>query len=73
VSGAQITPLVWRIMNPISSGVILLAAMMMSPSFSLSASSTTMTGRPAATSAIARCTGSSRTSPWSGAACPPAG
>ena len=43
-------------MKAISSGVILLAAMMMSPSFSRSASSTTTTGRPAAMSAIARST-----------------
>src|SRR5579875_2799898 len=57
-SGAQITPLVYRIMKASSSGVARLAAMMMSPSFSLFASSTTTTGRPAAMSLIARSTSS---------------
>ena len=46
-------------MNASSSGVALLAAKMMSPSFSRSASSTTMTGRPSAMSLIARVTSSS--------------
>ena len=62
-SGTQITPLVCRIMKAISAGVILLAATMMSPSFSRSASSTTTTGRPAAMSLIARSTSSSMLSP----------
>ena len=43
VIGMQITPLVWRIMNAIVSGVIFSAAMMRSPSFSRSSSSTTIT------------------------------
>ena len=41
-TGMQITPLVWRIMNAIASGVMASAAMMRSPSFSRSASSTTI-------------------------------
>ena len=49
----QITPLVWRIMNAIASGVIVSAAMMRSPSFSRSASSTTMTSSPRAMAAMA--------------------
>ena len=48
-------------MNAISSGVALLAAKMMSPSFSRSSSSTTMTALPAAMSSMARSTLSSRT------------
>ena len=51
--GTQITPLEWRIVNAISSGVALAAAKMMSPSFSRSSSSTTTTALPAAMSAIA--------------------
>ena len=47
--------------NAISSGVALAAAKMMSPSFSRSSSSTTMTALPAAMSAIARSTESRRT------------
>ncbi len=54
--GTQITPLVCLIVNARSAGVALLAAKMMSPSFSRSASSTTTTARPAAMSAIARST-----------------
>ena len=54
--GMQITPLVWRIMNAIDSGVIFSAAMMRSPSFSRSASSTTTTMLPRPMAAIAaRC------------------
>ncbi len=52
-TGMQITPLVWRIMNAIFSGVIFSAAMMRSPSFSRSASSTTITISPRATAAMA--------------------
>ena len=52
-SGMQITPLVWRIMNAIASGVTFSAAMMRSPSFSRSASSTTTTSSPRATAAMA--------------------
>ncbi len=59
--GTQITPLEWRIVKAISAGVALLAAKMMSPSFSRSSSSTTTTGLPAATSAIARSMESIRT------------
>ena len=59
--GTQITPLQWRIVNAISSGVALLAAKIRSPSFSRSSSSTTTTALPAAMSAMARSTGSSRT------------
>ncbi len=51
--GMQITPLVWRIMNAIDSGVAISAAMMRSPSFSRSASSTTTTSSPRPTAAIA--------------------
>ena len=58
--GTQITPLEWRIVNAISSGVALLAAKMMSPSFSRSSSSTTTTALPAAMSAIASSTRSRR-------------
>ena len=46
--GAQITPLVWRIMNAIFSGVMASAAMMRSPSFSRSSSSTTTRNSPRA-------------------------
>ena len=53
VSGAHSTPLVCRTMKPISSAVAHSAAMMRSPSFSRSSSSTTTTGRPAAISARA--------------------
>src|SRR3954452_14297920 len=49
----QITPLVWRIMNAIASGVMASAAMMRSPSFSRSASSTTITSSPRAMAATA--------------------
>ena len=59
--GTQMTPLLWRIVNAISSGVALLAAKMMSPSFSRVSSSTTTTALPAAMSAIARSMVSSRT------------
>ncbi len=52
-TGMQITPLVWRIMNAIASGVIDSAAMMRSPSFSRSASSTTITSSPRLTAAMA--------------------
>ena len=51
--GMQITPLVWRIMNAIVSGVTISAAMMRSPSFSRSASSTTTTSSPRPIAAIA--------------------
>ena len=73
-AATQITPLVCLIMKAISSGVALLAAKMMSPSFSRLASSTTTTGRPAAISATALSTVSSgtgsATGPWSPAATP---
>ena len=46
--GAQITPDVWRIMNAIFSGVMASAAMMRSPSFSRSSSSTTTRNSPRA-------------------------
>src|SRR5215213_10383708 len=52
-TGMQITPLVWRIMNAIASGVMASAAMMRSPSFSRSASSTTITSSPRAMAATA--------------------
>src|SRR4051794_11244773 len=52
-TGRQITPLVWRIMNAIASGVMASAAMMRSPSFSRSASSTTITSSPRAMAATA--------------------
>src|SRR4051794_9525558 len=52
-TGMQITPLVWRIMNAIFSGVMASAAMIRSPSFSRSASSTTITISPRATAAMA--------------------
>src|SRR3954447_4634203 len=52
-TGMQITPLVWRIMNAIFSGVMASAAMIRSPSFSRSASSTTITISPRATAATA--------------------
>ena len=48
------TPLLCRIVNAISSGVALLAAKMMSPSFSRVSSSTTTTALPSAMSATAR-------------------
>ena len=51
--GMQMTPLVWRTKKPIASGVIFSAAMMRSPSFSRSSSSTTITISPAATAAMA--------------------
>src|SRR6185503_9648300 len=51
--GMQITPLVWRIMNAIDSAVTFSAAMMRSPSFSRSASSTTTTSSPRWIAAIA--------------------
>ncbi len=59
--GTQITPLEWRIVNAISSGVALLAAKIRSPSFSRVSSSTTTTALPAAMSSIARSTLSSLT------------
>ena len=65
-SGTQMTPEVCRIMNATCSAVALPAAKMRSPSFSLSSSSTTTTLRPAAISAIASATGSSRTPPVTG-------
>ena len=46
--GAQITPLVWRIMKAIFSGVMASAAMIRSPSFSRSSSSTTIRNSPLA-------------------------
>src|SRR5438105_11136413 len=52
-TGRQITPLVWRTMKAIPSEVIFSAAMMRSPSFSRSASSTTTTNSPRATAATA--------------------
>src|SRR5690349_13164698 len=52
-TGMQITPLVWRIMNAIASGVMASAAMIRSPSFSRSASSTTITSSPRAMAAMA--------------------
>ena len=52
-TGMQITPLVWRIMKAIASGVISSAAMIRSPSFSRSASSTTITSSPRAIAATA--------------------
>ncbi len=55
--GRQMTPLVCRIMNAIFSGVILSAAMMRSPSFSRSvSSSTTTTNSPRRTASMARST-----------------
>ena len=58
--GTQITPLECRMVKAISSGVALAAAKMMSPSFSRSSSSTTTTALPAAMSAMACSTLSSR-------------
>ena len=52
--GTQMTPLLWRMVKAISSGVALDAAKMRSPSFSRSSSSTTTTALPAAMSATAR-------------------
>ena len=52
-SGTQSTPLVQRTMKPTTSGVASSAATIRSPSFSRSSSSTTTTGRPAATAARA--------------------
>src|SRR5439155_15590980 len=52
-TGRQITPLVWRTMKAIPSGVIFSAAMIRSPSFSRSASSTTTTNSPRAMAATA--------------------
>ena len=54
----QITPLVWRIMNPTRSGVALDAANTRSPSFSRSSSSTTTTGLPSRIAAMASGIGS---------------
>ncbi len=54
--GTQIRPRAWRMVKASSSGVALLAAKMMSPSFSRAASSTTTTARPAAMSCTARST-----------------
>ena len=62
--GAQMTPELWRMVKAISWGVDLLAAKMRSPSFSRSSSSTTMTARPAAMSATASSTSSSRMPSW---------
>src|SRR6185312_15474192 len=53
VSAAQIRPRPCRAMKLIAAGVIVSAAMVRSPSFSRSASSTTMTMRPARMSAMA--------------------
>jgi hypothetical protein len=61
VIGAQITPEEYRMVNAISSGVDLLAAKTRSPSFSRCSSSTTTTAFPAAMSATASSTVSSRT------------
>src|SRR5581483_4674907 len=52
-TGRQITPLVWRTMKAIPSGVIFSAAMIRSPSFSRSASSMTTTNSPRAMAATA--------------------
>ena len=52
-TGMQITPLVCRTMKAIASGVTRSAAMIRSPSFSRSASSTTITIRPCRISSIA--------------------
>src|SRR5260370_19292857 len=52
-SGMQMTPLVWRIMNAIVSGVTFSAAMTRSPSFSRSASSTATTSSPRLIAAMA--------------------
>ena len=52
-SGMQTTPLVWRTMKPIVSGVVFSAAMIRSPSFSRLASSTTTTASPRAIASIA--------------------
>jgi hypothetical protein len=52
-TGMQITPLECRTMNAIASGVTFSAAMIRSPSFSRSASSTTITTRPARMSSTA--------------------
>ena len=49
----QITPVVWRMKNAIFSGVMASAAMIRSPSFSRSASSTTTTISPRAMAATA--------------------
>ncbi len=49
--GTQMMPLVWRIMNATASGVARSAAMIRSPSFSRSSSSTMTTIRPAFMSA----------------------
>ena len=51
--GAQITPLVWRIMNVIFSDVMASAATMRSPSFSRSSSSTTTRNSPRANALMA--------------------
>ena len=59
--GTQMTPLEWRMVKAISSGVAFAAAKMMSPSFSRSSSSTTTTALPAAMSATACSTESRRT------------
>ncbi len=53
VSGAQMTPEVWRTKKAIFSGVADSAAMMRSPSFSRSSSSTTTTISPRAMAAMA--------------------
>jgi hypothetical protein len=59
--GAHTYPLEWRTRNPMSSGVALLAAKMMSPSFSRFSSSTTTIALPAFRSARARSMESSST------------
>jgi hypothetical protein len=51
--GAQMIPLVWRIMKAMRSAVAGAAAMMRSPSFSRSVSSTTTTSSPARMAATA--------------------
>src|SRR4051812_14785250 len=57
VIGEQISPDVWRTKKAMASGVANSAAMMRSPSFSLSSSSTTMTISPRPMAAIAFSTG----------------
>src|SRR5688572_4662266 len=59
VIGTQMMPLVWRIMKAIFSGVAAPAAMMRSPSFSRSVSSTTITSCPWRMAAMASLTVSS--------------
>src|SRR5687768_15780243 len=63
VSGMQMTPEVWRRKNAIASGVANSAAMMRSPSFSRSSSSTTTTISPRPMAATASSIFASGTSP----------